>query len=372
MNKMLKILIILFTIFVIILLIKKIIFSNHNTSIIDNNKIIYSNGIYDCVVFDGEKIIGMTTLEVENGKISNEIIIKEKDNYDGINYFIMPQITDAHTHITSKEEINQMISNGITSVYDVASNNISNKKFEMNTSITTIMPNSSNINNVVYNLIDNGAKYIKVMVDMPKIMGGDLIDKKTLKNIVDIAHSNNLKVAMHTTSVKAIELAVANGADILIHVPIGEEIPTDLASKISKKNISVVPTLVMMKAFSNSPLYGYKKKDYQDALNNVRLLNSLNIPILVGTDSNNSYFVPNISHGASLYEEITLLKEAGLNNMQILQGLTMSIVKAYNNEEKNYNASFVLIEGRPDKNINDITNIRQIWINNEAIFKNTN
>lgn len=206
------------------------------------------------------------------------MVIEKKDNYDAIKYFLMPGITDAHTHITTKEKVIQMIENGVTSTYDVkASKSLSNSvdNFNLLTSITTIMPNISNGKSKVNTLINQGAKYIKVMIDMPNVLGGKLIDKKVLQDIVNTAHKNNLKVAAHVTTVDATKLAVETGVDILIHIPINEEFPPSLAKEISQKNISVIPALVMMKEFANSRLYSSKKEAYQEAENTVKLLKFL-------------------------------------------------------------------------------------------------
>lgn len=374
MKKMHKILIgIAILAIIIIIIIIAIIKYSKKDSIIDMSKII-AEGTYECVVFNGKKIIGSTTLILNNGKIINEITIKEKDNYDDIKYFITPGLIDAHTHITSDDEVDQMISNGIVGAYDVAASKKqanSNNKFKMNTATTTIMPGISNGNSTVESLIEQGADYIKVMIDMPKVIGGELIDKKVLEDIVSTSHKNNKKVEAHITTMKAAELAVEIGVDILVHVPIGEKLSENLVKKIKDKNISVIPTLVMMKAFAESPFYGFDKDDYKDAEETVRLLKKYNVPILVGTDANDSFLTPNIEYGTSMYKEMELLKKAGLSSIEILQGATYTAIYTFENKDENFqfdNQAIMLIEGRPDNNIKDIKNIRQIWLKGEPIY----
>ena len=268
-----------------------------------------------------------------------------------------------------------MINNGVTTTYDVAASKEltnSSEKFNMWTATTTIMPGISNGKSIVNSLIAQGADYIKVMVDMPTIMGGGLIKKDVLQDMVNCAHENNLKIAAHVTTVEAVKLAVETGVDILIHVPIGEEFPEELAKEIADKNIAVIPTLVMMEAFANSAIYGFKETDYQDAENTVKLLNSYGVPILVGTDANSSFFVPDIKYGSSLHKEMQLLVKAGLTPLEVLQGATTKTVEAFGLEEKSekqvYKSIMVLIEGRPDININDTAKIRQIWIDGKPVF----
>lgn len=373
MKIMYKILITIVILIIIIIIVMNIIKYLKKDTIIDMSKII-TDGTYECVVFNDKKVIGSTTLILKNGRIINEVRIDKKDNYDDIKYFITLGLIDAHTHVTNEEVLNKMLNNGIIGAYDVTSSKElanSNKNFKMNTSITTIMPGISDGKSTVNSLINQGADYVKVMIDMPAIMGGNLIDKNVLQDIVSTTHKNNKKVEAHVTTINAVELAVDAGVDILIHVPIGEKFPEELVKKIKDKNISVVPTLVMMKAFADSPFYGFNKKDYNDAEETVKLLKSYNVPILVGTDANSSFFTPKIEYGISMYKEMELLEKAGLTPLEILSGASYQIIYAFENEVVNTkfaNQTIMLIEGRPDKSIKDIKNIRQIWVNKEPIY----
>lgn len=374
MKKMFKIFIIFFLLIIVATVVIKIFLNNRNISVIDKDKIISKNNTLECTVFDGTQIKGNATISIKNGRLSDEIIFNQNES-DNSKFFLMPGLIDAHTHISNEKQIEQMIKNGVTTAYDVAaSKDIVNslEKFNMWTAITTIMPGISDSTATVNNLIAQGADYIKVMVDMPIIMGGGLIEKNVLEDMVNCAHENNLKIAAHVTTVKAVKLAVETGVDILIHVPIGEEFPEELAKEIANKNIAVIPTLVMMEAFANSTIYGFEESDYQDAENTVKLLNSYGVSILVGTDSNSSFFVPDIKYGSSLHKEMELLVKAGLTPIEVLQGATTKTVETFNLEEISkqqiYKSIMVLIEGRPDQNINDTTKIRQIWIDGEPVF----
>lgn len=370
MKKMFKIFIILLLLIFVCIFIKNIFFSTKNISVIDKEKIISNNTTIKCTIFDGTEIKGSANITIENGKLLNDNIIfnNEKSNTD---YFLMPGLIDAHTHTTSQEEIEKILNNGVTTIYDVALSKEStddSNKLNIWTSITTVMPGISNGKATVNNLISQGADYIKVMVDMPAIMGGGLIDKNILEDMVNTAHENNLKIAAHVTTIEAVRQAVNCDVDILIHVPIGEEFPEDLAKQIADKDISVVPTLVMMKAFANSALYGFEKNDYEDAKNTVKLLNSYGVTILAGTDANSSFFVPKIEHGNSLHEELELLVDAGLTPIEALKGATSETVNAFGLESVNQKSIMVLIEGNPEKDIKDTTKIRQIWIDGEPVF----
>ena len=96
------------------------------------------------------------------------------------------------------------------------------------------------------------ARYIKVLLFNPLSIG-----KPALCGIVKAAHSIGLKVAVHATQIAAVRQAVDAGADILLHVPMKEEYPPELAETIAGKGIAVAPTLVMIETFANSYRNGY-------------------------------------------------------------------------------------------------------------------
>lgn len=371
---MLKIFVILILLVIGVIIIKNIFFNDKNISVIEQDKIISGNNTFECTVFDGTEIKGTATVSIKDGKLSDEIVVNQVES-DSSKFFLMPGLIDAHTHITNENQIEQMIKNGVTTAYDAAASKEvanSSEKFNMWVATTTVMPGISDGRATVNELISQGVDYIKVMVDMPAIMGGGLIEEDVLQDMVNCTHENNLKIVAHVTTVAAVKQAVKTGVDILIHVPIGEEFPEELAKEIADKNIAVVPTLVMMEAFANSKIYGFEKNDYQDAENAVKLLNSYGVPILVGTDANSSLFVPDIKHGSSLHKEMELLVKAGLTPIEVLQGATIKTVEAFGLEENSKEQAdkliMVLVEGRPDKNITDTTKIRQIWIDGDPVL----
>lgn len=323
----------------------------------------------ECVVFDGEKTEENAVVTLKNGEII-DIAYGQGDGSD--NYFIMPGLVDAHCHVSKEEQVEAMLRNGVTAVCDAAASQElidSSEALDIWSSHTTIMPGITDGRATAQSEIDSGADYIKVMVDMPAIMGGGLMEASVLKYMVDCAHENGVKVAAHTTTVAAVQLAVDVGVDILVHVPIGEDFPETLAQQIADKNIAVVPTLVMMKAFAESMFYGFKDSDYEDAENAVRLLKSAGAEILVGTDSSSSFFVPKIDHGTSMHEEMKLLLDACMTPIEVLQGATGKVSKAYGvSGIGSLASSAVLVEGNPLDDISDSGKVVQVWIDGKPIL----
>lgn len=321
-------------------------------------------------VFDGTTVWENASVVIENGVISDKTVLGEGEVDD--RYFLMPGLIDAHTHVSKTGEMELMLSKGVTTTCDVAiTQELQDSCPYLNvwTARTGAFSMTKDGKECVENALASGAQYIKVVVDLPEIMmGGALMDKAVLQEIVDTAHANGLKVAVHAISMAGVQQTVDCGADMLIHIPIGEELPLELAQQIADQGIEVMPTMVMMKAFADSPLYGYEPDDYQDAVNAVQLLRSLGVPILVATDANPGGFVPSIIHGTDLHREMKLLVEAGLTPLEVLQGATSLPADAFGltgagRIAPGEPATMVLVEGRPDQEITDSTRIVQIWVN---------
>lgn len=316
-------------------------------------------------LFDGEKVIENASVVIENGWI---VSVTETENVDS-NYFLMPGFIDAHTHMSTKEQIETMLKNGVTATCDVSAS----ASLIENSKQFTIIPSAGmtmgtlNGKSYVKKAMESGAKYIKVLLMEPNLML-----KSVFKDICNTAHENGIKVAVHATFVKAVQMSVDCGADILIHVPMKEEFPKDLANTIAEKRIVVAPTLVMMETFVNSGRNGYKPTNYQNAENAVKLLYHSGVEILVATDANIGSYAPAVAYGTSMHHEMELLVQADMTPLDVLAGATSKVAKVFGMKDlgtvaKGKKAVLLLMEGRPDKQITDTTKIRQIWIDGKPI-----
>lgn len=312
-------------------------------------------------LFDGEKIIEKASVTIEDGIITN-ISEAEKVNSDGL---LMPGLIDAHTHMTNEEQIDVMLKNGVVATCDVSAppSLVTNSKGFTIVSSAGMTMGTLNGKAYVKKAIESGAKYIKVLLFEPNVM-----PKAVLKSICQAAHENSLKVAVHATSVKMETAAVECGADILLHVPMKEQLPETLAQEIAEKKIAVAPTLIMMETFANSKKNGYLSEHYLNAENAVYMLNKYKVNILAATDANVGSFAPAVEYGASMHREMELLHKAGLSTLEVLKSATSNIANVFGINDMGFakvgkKADLILLGARADKNITDIKNIKQIWVN---------
>lgn len=316
-------------------------------------------------LFDGKKIMENASVTIKNGII---IAISEAESTNK-NCLLMPGLIDAHTHMTSDGQIQAMLKNGVVATCDVCApaSLIENSKPFTIVSSAGMTMGTLNGKSYVTKAIENGAKYIKVLLFEPNLM-----PKITLKSICRNAHEHNLKVAVHATSVKAERTAMECGADILLHVPMKEEMPEELAEEIAERGIAVAPTLVMMKAFAHSGKNGYMPEHYANAQKAVQALHCRGATLMAATDANAGNFAPPISYGDSLHREMKLLCDAGLSPVEALTSATATPAEKFGIEghgtaKVGKAANLLLIDGRPDKDIGAMSRVAKVFINGEQL-----
>ena len=311
-------------------------------------------------LFDGEKVIENASVVTQDGVI---IEVNKNESTDS-DYLLMPGLIDAHTHLGTKEQIRAMLQSGVSAACDVAAPDSLIKSTNSFTIISSAGMTMGTLSGKYYvnTALKNGARYIKVLLMEPNLML-----KRVLKDICNTAHEKGLKVAEHATSVKAVRMAVDCGADILLHVPMKETFPEELAETIAEKGIVVVPTLIMMEAFAVGGRNGYRPDHYFRAEAAVKLLHKCGVTILAGTDANPGSYAPAVAYGTSLHREMELLVKAGLTPVEALAGATGKTAEVFGITDigtikAGKRAVLVLVKGRPDKKITDTINIKQIWI----------
>lgn len=326
-------------------------------------------------VFDGTRVYEAATVVVENGKISSQTQLGVGKGPG--NCFLMPGLIDGHTHLIGKKPMDRLVRHGVTTTCAVGlSENIARQSDSLHiwTSRTMALGSVTDGRAYVEQEIQAGADYIKVILESPARMAAKTMSLGVLQDIVSCAHDHGRKVAAHAVTLPMTRLAVEAGVDILIHVPMTEVFPIDLAEQIASQGMAIVPTLTMMEAFAKDIRFvHYRPEHYPNAENAVRLLHSLGVPVLAGTDASDVPFVPKVWHGSSLHHELELLVQAGLSPVEALQGATRKMAEVFGlpqvgNIAPGCAADMVLVEGRPDMRISDTTRIRQIWVGGQPIF----
>ncbi|MET0946381.1 MAG: amidohydrolase family protein, partial [Flavobacterium sp.] len=236
-----------------------------------------------------------------------------------------------------------------------------------------------------------------------------------IKAIIDEAHKNNLKVAVHGTERITAQLAVENGCDFLVH-SVDDEIVKDDFIQLLKKNKTILcPTLEVFNGYENT--LGQKLKisthelqtadpfqlgtlldlkhlsdtvlvnKYKTHMNsekeiarmtkvntisseNLKKLSDAGVLIATGTDAGNIGTL----HASSYLNELIAMQKSGMSNWKIIQASTINGAKILDKENifgtvsVGKKANLILLNANPVDTIENFSKIDRV-INNGVVFK---
>jgi imidazolonepropionase-like amidohydrolase len=204
-----------------------------------------------------------------------------------------------------------------------------------------------------------GSDYIKLVVEAPGEGGPD---QATLEALVVAAHGHGKKVVAHAATPGAYALAVAVGADVLTHIPIGRPLDPETVAALTDR--VAVPTLTMMEGVAS--VRGAAAA-FPGAMRSVGLLHEAGVTVLAGTDANTQPGVPfQVPHGSSLHRELELLVNSGLDNAAALRSATSATADYFGLHDRGrvqagLRADLVLIDGDPLGDITATRRLRHVW-----------
>ncbi len=224
----------------------------------------------------------------------------------------------------------------------------------------------------------------------------------TAKAIIEEAHKNNLKVAVHATERLTAQLAVEAGCDYLVHSVDDEVVPDDFLQLLKSRNIILCPTLTvyggylktfgqeldfstnelmkanpvqlgslydlkhlpetaMIDAYKNSIKNNKPKSFTQDSicLVNLKKLMDAGVRIAAGTDAGNI----GTMHATSFLAELKEMKKSGISNWQLIQSATINPAYILSKEKETGSiavgkrADMVLLNANP---LDELQNLEKI------------
>ena len=168
-------------------------------------------------------------------------------------------------------------------------------------------------------------------------------------------------VVAHASNTGAVAMAQAAGTDVLTHAPLDAALDEAAVAEVVRSQRTSVPTLVMMEGVAaNAPVPGL---DYRHARDSVAALYRAGVPIVLGTDANQSPGVPaNVPYGESVHRELELLVEAGLTPAEALHAATGAAADRFGLPDRGriapgLRADLLLVDGDPTT---DVTATRSI------------
>ncbi len=238
----------------------------------------------------------------------------------------------------------------------------------------------------------------------------------TARAIIDEAHKNNLKVAVHATERITAQLAIEAGCDFLVHSVEDEIISDELLKLMKLKNIILCPTLVVHDGYNKTfgqeldftaselrqanpkqlgTLYDLKHlpdnlliNSYKNAIKNNKASNAkedsiclvnlkkmidAGIRIAAGTDAGNI----GTMHAASYIAELKAMKKAGISNWQVLQTATINPSFILGNDKETGSislgkkADMVLLNANPVDQLENLEKVNLVFNKGHIISPDT-
>jgi imidazolonepropionase-like amidohydrolase len=262
---------------------------------------------------------------------------------------------------------------------------------------------------VVRDLVAAGVDVIKVGLQETSYNGKPLplLAGKLLCTVVEVAHDQELRVLAHATTRQSYEAALDCRVDAIVHGCL-EPLDDPLIERIREAGIPITPTHFVFEA----PLWGPKhlevlegaearellstevqddlrayaqadrtskevlppfllpgisraaaEKAVEANLANTHRLHQAGVVIGLGTDAANCFNL----HGSPL-TELERLAQAGLSNAEVLRAATWGGARILNLHDAlgrlapGYRADLIVVEGRPDENLQDIRRVRLVMI----------
>ena len=224
--------------------------------------------------------------------------------------------------------------------------------------------------------VGSGADLIKIMACHDTLEFTD----EELEAVIDETHRNGLYITAHATFDAAINRVTDFGIDCIEH---GGPMTDTTIEKVAKKNIPICTTfspVVMQSKEEIARQYNipeWKIKERQKIVKDKSRFDSLvkaskaGIDIIFGTDAGS----PVVPHDA-IVPEMKFMIDLGVvkDNLDAIQSATYRAAKVNKIEDKlgsieiGKDADLIIVQGKPDENIDDLSNVKQVYVHGSRLI----
>ncbi|MBA2543224.1 MAG: hypothetical protein H0V17_26520 [Deltaproteobacteria bacterium] len=280
--------------------------------------------------------------------------VAEEPAADGI---VWPAVVDSHVHVTYWPVADKLAASGVATVVDLAApESALGTAWPIQVIASGPMLTRPNgypleswgsegygnacadaacVAQTIDRMAAKGARVVKIA------MGDNGLDAALVPVAVEHAHAKQLVIAVHALDNASALLAATAGADLLAHTPTEPLTPRTIAAW---KGRAVISTLAAFGAPA--------------AVDNLRALRAAGCTVLYGTD------LGNLRDAGPSTAEIGLLRQAGLDDAAITAAMTTTPTSYWKLPAigPGSNASYLLLERDPTKDVRALLAPRSVWI----------
>lgn len=224
------------------------------------------------------------------------------------------------------------------------------------------------------------------------------MDLPTLAAIVEDAHRAHIPVVTHTVTLEGAKTAARAGVDAVVHGIGDAPVDDEMIRLMKRHHMAYVPTMVVFEPQENrtflpqewpllsdedraneqarmaappKPIAPYDAKRWAILQDNLRRLHAAHVRIGVGTDTG----IEGVGQGWAAIREIRWLVTLGFTPSQALAAATsvsagiMHQGKSHGRIRKGQRADLALIGGRPDERIEDLYDVRRVWVSGLEVVR---
>lgn len=347
-------------------------------------------------IFDGQSFGEPTDVGIADGLLTDDAETNA-EIVDGSGGYLIPGLIDCHVHLSGAHTQDRLTDAGVTTALDMSSpaplvdamrgrSGVADIRSGMMALTSPSSAHAERMKGVsaaqeslvacaadaeaaVTRRVQQGADYIKIVIDLPGF------EQETVDALVAAAHQHGLKTVAHASRWEAVLMAQRAGVDILTHAPLDRPIDAEQAAALTAAGVVIVPTLTMMQGIVDAVgAAGGLGPRYEPARASVAALRAAGMPILAGTDANETPAAPaSPRFGVSLHDELALLVDAGLTTVEALNAATSVAAAHFGLDDRGriapgMRADLVLLGADPIADIAATRSVRGVWIAGDRVL----
>ncbi|GAA4668068.1 amidohydrolase family protein [Frondihabitans cladoniiphilus] len=319
------------------------------------------------------------------------------DVVDGAGKVLLPGLIDTHVHLGSHASLESAVRAGVTTMIDLGTHPdsviaeqraLTGVPSLLSAGSAASAPGSTQIAMMGFPAesgvtdehdaeryldwrTENGSDLIKIIVEDPNATDTPALGIPTITALVDGAHRRGLLTVAHVVTADAFVRGLDAGVDILTHAPLDRPLPNETIARMLELGTIASPTLVMMGVMARARLGDRAEAAIGNTIESVRRMHAAGIPVIAGTDANESPFAP-VAHGAGLHTEIRLLQEAGLSATEALVAATTGAAAAFGLADRGAveigrRADLLLVDQDPTIDTSALEQPTAVWVGGVAV-----